>query len=94
MLWKFKFSGKQDDNDLQRMIIFPNPNNGQFVLRVRESAGAVRILNSAGQTVYEEDHEGGSQSMTLNLPLLSSGLYFVCVEGNGRSAREKMIILD
>ena len=83
------------DNYLETMAIFPNPNNGQFTLWVKESSSwFVRIVNSAGQTVYQEDRDGASQNITLNLPLLTSGLYFVYVEGNGRTAREKMVILD
>ena len=52
---------------IQKMNIYPNPSDGQFVLKFSASSKkntAIRILNLTGQSIYEEnlaDFEGSYQ---------------------------------
>jgi hypothetical protein len=70
------------DNDIR---IYPNPSRGELNLGLNIPAGnyQIRLINAVGQTVYQQPltHEGGSRSMQLGLPKLSSGVYQVEVRG-------------
>jgi hypothetical protein len=70
------------DNDIR---VYPNPSRGELNLGLNIPAGnyQIRLINSMGQTVYQQPltHEGGSRSMQLGLPKLSSGVYQVEVRG-------------
>lgn len=70
------------DNDIR---VYPNPSRGELNLGMNIPAGnyQIRLINAMGQTVYQQPltHEGGSRSMPLGLPKLSSGVYQVEVRG-------------
>jgi hypothetical protein len=70
------------DNDIR---VYPNPSRGELNLGLNIPAGnyQIRLINAMGQTVYQQPltHEGGSRSMQLGLPKLSSGVYQVEVRG-------------
>jgi hypothetical protein len=70
------------DNDIR---VYPNPSRGELNLGMNIPAGnyQIRLINAMGQTVYQQPltHEGGSRSMQLGLPKLSSGVYQVEVRG-------------
>jgi hypothetical protein len=70
------------DNDIR---VYPNPSRGELNLGLNIPAGnyQIRLINAVGQTVYQQPltHEGGSRSMQLGLPKLSSGVYQVEVRG-------------
>ena len=70
------------DNDIR---VYPNPSRGELNLGMNIPAGnyQIRLINAMGQTVYQQPltHEGGSRSMQLGLPKLTSGVYQVEVRG-------------
>jgi autotransporter-associated beta strand protein len=70
------------ENDIR---VYPNPSRGELNLGLNIRAGnyQIRLINAVGQTVYQQPltHEGGSRSMQLGLPKLSSGVYQVEVRG-------------
>jgi len=84
------------DSTIFEINIFPNPNNGEFVLNYNLntfSDGVFRIYNTIGQIVFEEKliQNNGIRNLQMNL---SSGVYLWQVEsGEVILKREKMIIV-
>ncbi|MFM7672612.1 MAG: autotransporter-associated beta strand repeat-containing protein [Bacteroidota bacterium] len=70
------------DNNIR---VYPNPSQGELTLGLNIAAGnyQIRVINSIGQTVYQQSltHEGGSRSLPLALPKLNAGIYQVEVSG-------------
>jgi len=66
--------------------IYPNPNNGKFVLNLDENQNVVKIFNSLGQQVYE--NENASQNVNIDLSEMEAGIYLININGKTR----KMVI--
>lgn len=75
--------------------LFPNPSNGQIVLRFNESANgktySIRVSNMLGQSVYQ-DKLAITYQLDLNLQHLQKGVYFLEIEGNGQRQTQKISI--
>ncbi|MFN6946981.1 MAG: T9SS type A sorting domain-containing protein [Cytophagaceae bacterium] len=80
-----------------RMIVRPNPNNGQFVLEASGVTGteAIIMINDAlGRQVYHSKEFFASELMIKEIQLqnFGKGIYFITVTGNGKSNTQKLII--
>ena len=60
------------------IVLYPNPNKGQFSLSLSEEDCEIVVFNSMGQQVYQQSNAKGMT--TLNLEGLNSGMYFVTVK--------------
>lgn len=60
------------------IVLYPNPNKGQFSLNLPEEDCEIMVFNSLGQQVYQQSNAKGMT--TLNLEGLNSGMYFVTVK--------------
>ncbi len=65
------------ETEMNGIVLYPNPNKGQFILSLPEEDCDVAIFNSLGQKVYETQAQG---TTTLNLETLEQGMYFVTVK--------------
>ena len=75
--------------------IFPNPNDGNFILSVTVGAEnkSIKIYNNIGQVVYEHAHiAGNAGAITLSLPNLSNGVYLIAIGGETVSELHKLVI--
>jgi hypothetical protein len=77
--------------------VFPNPNNGNFIVKMtsaKEENLNLRILNNQGKVVFEEMNIGSIQvfSREVNLSDFSEGLYFISLYSSEKNYIEKMII--
>lgn len=90
---KANTSGVEDLNLANAISVYPNPNNGKFVIAVKNSVSeqfSIRIMNAIGETVkvvsYSELVNG---KVDLDLSNLASGVYFVqAQDGNGVATKK------
>jgi len=76
--------------------IYPNPNNGQFMLKINGISGksiSYRIYSSLGDEVYAKENidVNGTFSEVLDLNR-GQGIYYIRVEGDDVLINQKMII--
>lgn len=62
----------------EEIKVYPNPNDGKFVLNLAENQKVVTIYNSLGQTVYENDN--ASQIQNIDLSGIEPGVYLVKID--------------
>lgn len=64
----------------QSLEIYPNPNDGNFVLQFGEtveSNSRVEVYNITGQVIYSEQLQSNASQLNLQLPAAQTGLYYV-----------------
>ena len=66
-----------DEDNMNALSVYPNPNKGQFSLNLPEEDCEIVIFNSLGQQVYSQQAKGMT---VLNLEGLNDGMYFVTVK--------------
>lgn len=79
------------------LSIFPNPNNGKFVLTFtgeKENNGSVEIVVSDmfGKTIYHYQSGSHGPSVSIDLSGISPGIYFVKILTGSVSAVKKIIV--
>jgi hypothetical protein len=72
-------------SNLEDFKIYPNPNNGLFCIEANlngNEAVKVKIINPLGQIIFKQDFISNTSlfKQYIQLPAISSGLYFVSVE--------------
>ncbi|MFV0469691.1 MAG: carboxypeptidase regulatory-like domain-containing protein [Dysgonomonas sp.] len=70
------------------VVIYPNPNNGQFSIRT-ESKASAQIFNVLGKLVYSGILESGVNNIILDAP---SGTYFIKVKSDRGESTFKILI--
>ncbi|MEZ4982629.1 MAG: PKD domain-containing protein [Saprospiraceae bacterium] len=80
---------------LESLIVFPNPNNGQFVVRMNGNASEFvdfKLMNNLGQIIHNE--KVGSRSGNLNKEFnhlnLSSGVYILQIRSGNQVVYRKI----
>jgi len=80
--------------DLQDIVIFPNPNSGIFTVRVpKNQYGSLRVVNMFGQTVYENSFSAIVEKVFVNIPNLSKGVYNLSIIINNNKIIKKFTII-
>ena len=82
---------------IQKVEIYPNPNNGRFTLSMTTSAREVfdlRILNNLGVPVYERKglEVDGSLEEVINLNHIPNGVYSVVINTLNKQIIRKVVI--
>ena len=81
--------------DLQDVVIFPNPNAGIFTIRVpKNQTGNLKVVNMLGQTVYENSFSALVERVFVNIPSLSKGVYNLSVFINNKTVVRKFSIVE
>jgi len=91
----FAFTGIPSIYDKQNILIYPNPNDGMFILShsgIRNYE--IEIIDVLGRTIYSQSFNDAKEKETITLPL-SNGIYFwEAVNENGILAKGKLVIID
>ena len=67
-----------DENNMNSLSVYPNPNHGLFSLNLSEEDCDIVVTNALGQQVYQQNKAKGLT--TLNIDGMSDGVYFVTVK--------------
>ncbi len=82
--------GFQDVPTQTRVILYPNPNKGSFMLKSEENISRVFIYDQYGRMVFEEKPNEKTSSLSLNL---SDGVYILSVLlESGKTEQKRMVI--
>ena len=80
--------------DLQDIVVFPNPNSGIFTIRVpKNQYGSLMVVNMLGQIVYENSFSALVEKVFVNIPNLSKGIYNLSVIINNQTIIKKFTII-
>lgn len=67
-----------DINKIENSVkIFPNPNNGIFVVELPENSQSVLIYNSLGELVYRNEEKSSGNSIKIDLTRHGKGIYSI-----------------
>jgi len=90
-------TGVEDFENIDIFNLYPNPNNGLFVL-ILEGRGAesltFSLLNVLGQEMHSEqlDYTGGSWNKSFDFTNLAAGTYIVQLRSEGKVMYKKVVI--
>jgi hypothetical protein len=84
-------AGLQDNGDEAEVMLYPNPNNGQFYLYTSvPTQNEVVIRNLTGKEVFRCSFEGTTANLQTGL---SKGIYFYSLRNkNGRTITRKLVV--
>ena len=81
--------------DLSEITIYPNPNNGSFVIRIpRYSEGTLGVYNILGQMIHEESFYIEAESKEMTFSNLSYGAYLIRIEIGNEVVSRRIIITE
>ena len=78
------------NNQTNNLFIYPNPNNGRFVI-VSPFDVKINVINEVGQIVKQISLENNHEN-AVDLNELPSGIYIILGSYSGQSIKEKIII--
>lgn len=76
------------------IIIYPNPNDGNFIIESKETFNSVtvHIINLQGDMLYNKNFNLNSTQISLNLENLKAGSYLIQLISEDKSIVKKLII--
>ena len=86
-----------NNNVKSELTIYPNPNNGQFTVRLKTDVtgnGTISIVDLSGKMVSQTQSVNFTQTkeVQVNIRSLKQGVYIVQVEIDGSMLRSKLVI--
>jgi hypothetical protein len=86
-----------DDNQIvNSLTIYPNPNAGQFAIRLKAEKATqytLKVRNNLGQIVLEEQvTANGNFAKSIDLSQSESGIYFLSLENGAERYVEKIVV--
>jgi hypothetical protein len=79
-----------DNINLSKINIYPNPNNGHFIIEGTEPNANLIILNQLGKKIITQ--KISSEKMEIDLSNLPNGIYFVQISSEKESVTRKISI--
>ncbi len=72
--------------------IYPNPGNGQFILRSDEDLKSIEIYNLTGEKIYSMSNLKQQLQNEINISTLPDGIYFVQLQSENGVSIQKLIV--
>jgi|GEM_PF-3027779 len=89
MVTGFKAATSLDENMLEMISIYPNPNSGLFVVSGINTMVEIQVMNSTGQLIKSLATD---QSLEIDLSNYAGGIYYLKVLSQGNIKVEKLIV--
>ena len=92
-----KWTGTADvenvGNTTPKVQVYPNPSKGEINISLAGNvATEIKVLNTMGTTVYEEEIKAPEKMHTINLGNAAAGMYFVSVKQGDNTQIKKVLI--
>ena len=85
-----------EEFDINSMSLYPNPNNGEFTIKLKSSSSKdinVQVYDLRGRTVFNNMYVNTSEfSQVINLNNVQSGMYLVKVNDGERETIKKVLV--
>lgn len=84
-----------EENAAGDISLFPNPIQSGEKLSLKSDhmdMQKVSLVNSFGKVVFSQNIEANQETISLSLPELSAGLYFVQVQADNQTVMQKLLI--
>ncbi|MCD6113391.1 MAG: T9SS type A sorting domain-containing protein, partial [Bacteroidales bacterium] len=80
----------------ENINLYPNPNTGTFKLVINDATSVknIKIYNSIGSIVFEDNKITSKYSKNINLNNFPNGVYYLSVNKNNNNAVFKKIIIQ
>ncbi|MEO6302246.1 MAG: PKD domain-containing protein [Bacteroidia bacterium] len=75
--------------------VYPNPNNGQFELKMTNTTNEpikIKVYNVIGKLVYEAETANDDVIKKINMDEASNGIYFIKINANNKEYSKKIIV--
>jgi hypothetical protein len=79
-----------NETENNAFVVYPNPNNGQFVVKHNKNISSIRVYNVMGQVVFQNNAVNATQFAFNNE--LNRGLYFVEMLSNGKKITQRVVV--
>jgi hypothetical protein len=84
------------DNEFENFAIFPNPNNGEFTVKLNSNSGNainISVYDIRGRKIFNSSYDNGSDfHQTVKLNNVQSGLYLVTIKDGDRNITRKIVV--
>ncbi|MGJ8548353.1 zinc-dependent metalloprotease [Winogradskyella wichelsiae] len=98
--WSIEFCNTTNlsvqDNELEALSIYPNPNNGEFNIKFNPRSGeniAIDVYDIRGRSIYNQKFNNiGSFNKTIQLNNAQSGVYLLTIIDGSQKVTKKIIV--
>lgn len=84
-----------EENEAISLVVFPNPNNGEFTINLEANETInIRLMNAIGEVVYFENNVevSGAVSKQIRTSGLANGVYYLNLTGETVNGFQKIVI--
>lgn len=85
-----------DEFDASNFSIFPNPNHGEFTIKLNSSSNSdikVEVYDVRGRSIFNNDYSNSPEfNQTISLNNVQSGMYLVKVSDGQKQTTKKIIV--
>ncbi len=78
-----------ESSSLQEIVVYPNPNNGQFIITSPSERGNLQIYTLLGQMIHQQEFNSTSQNISIDT---TKGVYLMQVNTTTGSIIKRLII--
>lgn len=83
-----------DENKLENLLVYPNPNNGEFTIQLPTGAerGYLEVTDLNGRIVYSNTYESYTNELKVELKTVENGIYLVKIGGSFGTAVSQIVV--